>query len=784
MPGWTADIFMTMDCSAALKQFFGFDDFLDNQQEIVEKIVQGRELCVIMPTGAGKSLCYQLPILMRPGYGIIVSPLISLMKDQVDALNEKGIPAAYINSTVPFPEQRQTLDATAMGQIKLLYVAPERFSTDFFCNFLLPHPPAIMVVDEAHCISQWGHDFRPTYRRLGEVAERFRIPQLCAFTATATPHVREDIRTQLHKPDMEMVVAGFKRPNLAFSMTECNTDREKLNFVKKALKKNVPTIIYTATRKTVEQLNSELGIRGYHAGMSDEERSDAQDYFMNDPCPVLAATNAFGMGIDRPDVRQVIHFNLPGSLEAYYQEAGRAGRDGEASECILLFSYRDKFVQEFLIDMSNPTADIVQNLYQEVCRRFKEENTTSLEVTLSELVPFVEGAKSETQLSAAMGILEKAQLIERGYRRNSQGVLTFHGDLQELRLINQMANTQRSRFISRCIQVYGSELLKGVSCSIDDLSQVVNLNADQIKRVLSALSKECLHWKTPFSGRSTELLHPEISEPELDEDAIEAKRQFEMERLEDVLNYARTRQCRQRFLIHYFGEDAGDWSCSSCDMCNDTPLIAKRDANTVETAVVHCILCAVQEFNGRLGSGKISQILAGGRSAELSSRGLNRSPWFGKLKTLKQNGIMQYIKALEADDCLMRDDRSGYPCLRLTGKGFRVISGEEPVRLNLPEEQTLQVLPTQKPFTKHNAPAKTEFDSLHSLLRELRQRLAHDRGVQLYQIFGNATLDELASKRPLTIEEAMTINGIGKVKAQTILPVFLEAIRLWQKEKM
>ncbi|MBO5307273.1 MAG: HRDC domain-containing protein, partial [Lentisphaeria bacterium] len=568
---------------------------------------------------------------------------------------------------------------------------------------------------------------------------------------------------------------------LAFSVADCNTDHEKLTFIRKALKKNCPTIIYTATRKAVEQLTAEFGIRGYHAGMTDEERTAAQDYFMNDPCPVLAATNAFGMGIDRPDVRQVLHFNLPGSLEAYYQEAGRAGRDGEASECILLFGYRDKFVQEFLIDMSNPTPDIVRNLYRELLRRGREENTTTLEVTLSELVPFVEGAKSDTQLSAAMSILEKANLVERGYRRNSRGTLTFHGDLEELRLINQMANTQRSRFISRCIQFYGRELLDGVSCSIDDLSQVVNLNADQIKRVLSALSKECLQWKTPFSGRSTELLYPEITDPQLDYSAMEAKREFEMERLEDVLNYARTRKCRQRFLINYFGEDAGEWSCTACDMCNDTPLAAKREANDVEVAVVHCILCAVQEFNGRLGSGKISQILAGAKSAELSSRGLNNSPWFGKLRNLKQNGILQYIKSLEADDCLMRDDRSGYPCLRLTGKGFRVLSGEERARLTLPEELALKALPTRKTAPRQSNPAKTEFDSLHTLLRELRTKLAHDRGVASYQIFSNATLDELADKKPLTIEEAMTIKGIGQVKAQTVLPLFLEAIRHWQK---
>ena len=200
----------------ALKQYFGFEGFLDHQEEIVSAMLSGRDLCVIMPTGAGKSLCYQLPLLLRPGYGIVVSPLISLMKDQVDALIEKQIPAAFINSTVSFGEQCRIVDRAAAGELKLLYVAPERFQTDFFRNFILHTPPSTMVIDEAHCISQWGHDFRPSYWRLGEVIDQFNIPQVCAFTATATPHVREDIRTQLHRPGMELCWRASSGPTCRF----------------------------------------------------------------------------------------------------------------------------------------------------------------------------------------------------------------------------------------------------------------------------------------------------------------------------------------------------------------------------------------------------------------------------------------------------------------------------------------------------------------------------------------------------------------------------------------
>ena len=664
---------------SALKKYFGFDRFLDNQQEIISRILQNEDLCVVMPTGAGKSLCYQLPALMKPGYSIIVSPLISLMKDQVDQLRRCGISAGCINSSIPLDEQQKCLSGIAMGKIKLLYVAPERFSTFSFRSFLEQCPPEMLVVDEAHCISQWGHDFRPAYLKIGEFAAKFNIKQICAFTATATPQVRRDIKQQLHRPDMQIAVAGFKRPNLAFSVQQCSRQENKFDAIRKILKNPVPAIIYGATRKNVEDIAAEFGCIAYHAGMSDEERKNAQDRFMKEPCPVLAATNAFGMGIDRKDVRKVIHYNIPSSLEAYYQEAGRAGRDGENSECILLFSYGDKFVHEFMIEMNNPPHDAVAELWELLLRLAAERETLSLEISASDLAGMLSKCKNDSMVSSALAILEKNDFIERGYRTRNRGTVVFSGNLKQLAGQHCLEKTQRSRFISRMIKYYGDVLANPLSCTYAEMAGIAGLTVEQTKRVIRALNGDILTWDAPFAGRSIDIINPGKTVAEIDFKQLKEKFDFELSRLNEVIHYTNCNSCRQAFLTDYFGEDVQNWTCGSCDHCAGKSIrknAGNKKITDSERKTVSIIMKTIDHFSGRMGAGKLSAILAGSMRADIVEWNYDRSPFFGKLSFLKQNKIMQYLRELEQTGLICRTN-SEFPCLELTAEGYLCLKNPE-----------------------------------------------------------------------------------------------------------
>ena len=360
-----------MDKYSVLKQYFGHGAFRPGQEQLVDGVLAGRDVLGVMPTGGGKSLCYQVPALLLPGTALVVSPLISLMQDQVAALRGAGVAAAFLNSSLTSEQFIDTCREIRRGAYRLIYVAPERLENEYFASMAQGLEISLVAVDEAHCVSQWGQDFRPSYLKIAEFIGKLpKRPPVAAFTATATARVREDIAQLLGLRDPVSVVTGFDRANLFF---EVRRPKQKLPAVSALVqeRRGKSGIIYCATRAKVEQVCAALIEEGvsatrYHAGLSEEERTGNQNDFQFDRCPVMVATNAFGMGIDKSNVSFVIHYNMPKNLESYYQEAGRAGRDGEAAECILLYSAGDVVTAKMLLERSNEREKGFDTLEQDL----------------------------------------------------------------------------------------------------------------------------------------------------------------------------------------------------------------------------------------------------------------------------------------------------------------------------------------------------------------------------------------------------------------------------------
>jgi len=557
-----------------LSEKFHFSGFRKWQEEIIDTLLTKHDVVVVMPTGSGKSLCYQLPALLLDGVTLVISPLIALMKDQVDGLVQNQVPATFINSVLTPSEQWQRLREIQQGRYKLVYIAPERFRNQGFMEGIQSCRVSLFAVDEAHCVSEWGHDFRPDYLRLKGAIEKMGHPPTAALTATATPDVRRDIMTQLGLKQPITFVAGFDRPNLCFQVKRVEGDTDKIEAILALLKTDAKRgIIYAATRKNVETVTEALRSRGYkagsyHAGMEMESRKSVQDRFMEGALPVVVATNAFGMGIDKADLRFVVHYDIPGSPEAYYQEVGRAGRDGKPATCLLLFNYADTFTQEFFIDGSYPPRDTIERTYEVLC----DIGTDEIEMTQKVLAGRLGGKKTnEMAISSCLKILEKAGYIERGSEGEHQARVTLRIEPEDLRRQVEGKGTHQKEIVNYCLDVLEGLKDRTLLVDLDEMAKNVNSSTDQLRRHFSALHQTgSMEYRPPFRGRGLKILtRAPVSKLNISFQEIERRGVFERKKLRKMIDYAYSDQCLRGFILEYFGERIDRKNCDNCSSCLD-----------------------------------------------------------------------------------------------------------------------------------------------------------------------------------------------------------------------
>jgi ATP-dependent DNA helicase RecQ len=557
-----------------LRQRFGFPEFRPGQERAVSSVLAGRDTLVVLPTGGGKSLCYQVPALLLPGLTVVVSPLISLMKDQVDALTARGIPATFVNSTLTQGEIAERMARVSRGEVKMLYVAPERFDVGSAAERLREVGVSLLAVDEAHCISEWGHDFRPAYLRVAQLREKLGSPPAVALTATATQQVREDITRQLRLQDGETIITGFDRTNLRYHVIATKTDAEKDAALRDILDEHAGVaIIYASTRRSVEKISQRLeGMRisnmAYHAGLDDAHRHEVQDAFMNESVRAIVATNAFGMGIDKANVRTVIHYTMPGTLEAYYQEAGRAGRDGKQSDVYLLHAFPDRFTHEFFIKGAHPDRATIERVFNRLVGL--SDANGIFQADAGAIAASLPGKVSDREVESSLRILAHAGVVKSE---------PDSGSLARIRLLATPDRIKRELGPSRAMELgllralwrmAGDALNDGVTVDLNGLPPGFN-GVFGTPPLLDALqATQFLEWERIGGGdRLTNPKRPLSAYP-LDWAALERRRKAELAKLESVQQYAYATGCRRGFVLRYFGDPAAGKDCGGCDNCLGT----------------------------------------------------------------------------------------------------------------------------------------------------------------------------------------------------------------------